>query len=83
VMLESQPKLSIDLITDSLIPEQAVLRISLENNMSGLKDAIVMLHNNPEIREKMKKNIRKVSDKILKSWDERISHEIKILKSMF
>jgi glycosyltransferase involved in cell wall biosynthesis len=83
VMLESQPKLSIDSITDSLIPKQAVLRVSLENNISELKDAIVMLHNNPEIREKMKKNIRKVSDKILKSWDERISHEIKILKSMF
>ena len=83
VMLESQPKLSIDSITDSLIPNQAVLRVSLENNISELKDAIVMLHNNPEIREKMKKNIRKVSDKILKSWDERISHEIKILKSMF
>jgi len=82
IIPESQPNLSIDIVTDRLIPDSAIYRVSWNDDIKELEDAIIFLSNNTKVRKKMGVEIKKIANKLLGSWDKRVDKEIEIIKSL-
>ena len=82
IIPKSQEETHIDLITDSLLSDKAVMRVSSVDNINEIAQAILTLHGNPDLRQSMSNNLKQESKKFLRSWDERIEEEIAILESL-
>jgi glycosyltransferase involved in cell wall biosynthesis len=81
VFPKSQPDSSVDLVTDKLIPEDAVVRISSTDDIQGLTNALEYLHLNPDKREKYKQKMAAAAT-FIPSWHERIEVEFDILSDL-
>ena len=81
IIPESQKINSIDVFTDQLLPEDSVYRIKNSDDIEGLVSLTnKLLSNEKKILEK-KKGLNKVKNS-LKTWDQRINYEIKLLKEV-
>ena len=81
IIPESQKINSIDIFTDQLLPENSVYRIKNSDDIEGLVSLTnKLLSNEKKILEK-KKGLNKVKNS-LKTWDQRINYEIKLLKEV-
>ena len=81
IIPESQKINSIDVFTDQLLPEDSVYRIKNSDDIEGLVSLTnKLLSNEKKILEK-KKGLNKVKNS-LKTWDQRINFEIKLLKEV-
>ncbi len=78
IIPKSKKNYGIDVFTDKMLPENAVCRIESSDDVEGLVKEILSLISNKYRIDKKKKLIR-VIGKSLKTWDQRIKHEIKIL----
>jgi len=82
IMPVSQLDKKIDLSTDKLISKDAVIRIPWENQTNVLAEKIKFLAANPELVDKYSSEIKKVSKKLLKSWNGRINEEMLLFKNI-
>ena len=82
IMPESKPEQGIDCSTDSIIPKDAVIRISHENQANELANKIKMILSDRSICKKYGERIKNVSREILKTWDERINEELELLENL-
>lgn len=79
IIPSSQEHIGIDIYTDSIIHENAVIRINNSDSVEELSKAIIYLIKNPQVRKKLEKNILIEANKFIKSWDERMMWEYKLL----
>jgi len=82
IIPNSQKDTSVDLITDELIGNDSVYRINYPPHKRDIANAIQELFNSSELRLKFSTNIVSQSKAFIRSWDERVEHEIKLLKSL-
>jgi glycosyltransferase involved in cell wall biosynthesis len=78
----SQPEVGVDIVTDKLIPEEAVVRISPENLVDNLHTALVELCENPQRRDQIRISIDTVAKKLVWTWKERIDSELSLLEQI-
>ena len=79
IMPSSQKHLGIDLYTDLIIHESAVLRINNSDSVDELSNAVIYLAKNPQVRKKLEKNILIEARKFIKTWDARMMWEYELL----
>ena len=72
IIPESNKDTGVDLETDTIINKDSVIRIKLNNIDENLSNMIIKLYNNPKKEMKIKENLKYLSEKIIKSWDQRI-----------
>ncbi len=82
IMPESQPDKGVDVSTDLIVPEDAVIRVPWENQSDALANKIKMILNERELCAQYGERIKKVSRVILKTWDERINEEMELLQKI-
>lgn len=82
IMPESQTGKGVDVSTDSLIPEDTVIRVPWETLSDALADKIQILLNERELCSQYGERIKQVSRSFLKSWDDRVSEELKVLENL-
>jgi len=82
IMPESQTGKGVDVSTDSLVPEDAVIRVPWEALSDALADKIQMLLNDRKLCSQYGERIKQVSRTLLRSWDDRVSEELKILENL-
>lgn len=82
VIPASQPDTCIDIVTDQLVPEGSVWRIPSVDDVAALTSALIELSAQPAKREAMGKAIKVVADEILLTWEERVSAEIRLIRSI-
>lgn len=70
----------IDEDTEVLIPDDCAVRISRERITEDLSEKLIYFLENPDKIRQCKLKARELSQKILKSWDERIGLEIEMLE---
>jgi glycosyltransferase involved in cell wall biosynthesis len=82
IIPKSQPDTGIDSITDALLSDQAVYRVSRADNVQEIAAAITRLHTHPELRAAMSAQLAQETAKFLYSWEERIQREVAILEGL-
>lgn len=82
VILDEDKNTHIDEETTRLIPKEMVVRIGRDNILMNLKNSLLTLINTPGLIEKYEAALAVFSTQLLGTWDDRISKEIKILKSL-
>ena len=78
----SQPATSVDSVTDSLIPDGAVLRIRSAEDKTGLVKALIELSEHPATRKSMGQAIQRVANVLLPTWDVRVQTEMELIRSI-
>ena len=76
----SKKSIGVDVITDKLISNKAVSRIPSTDSVQDLADSIIFLHNNPNKRKAMSRQVIKESNSFLVTWEERINNELVIIQ---
>lgn len=79
VTLQSQPDIGIDVITDRLVPPEAVVRVPLDNLVESLAEVLRRLCDHPEERAVRRRALARAAKTIIWSWDERIAAEMKLV----
>lgn len=82
VILESDHANHVDIVTDRLLPTDAVLRIGRNNIVENLKGALESLLDDEEERRRRSLKILKLAQRLIPSWEERIDHELLLLNSI-
>lgn len=82
VIPASQPDTCIDVVTDELVPKGSVWRIPSVDDVAALTSALIELSAHPAKRESMGKAIKEAADKFLLTWEERVSAETKLIRSI-
>ena len=80
---ESDKFNEVDLETDEILDKDAVIRINRDNITKNLSDIIYKLYSNPKLVIQKKNNLKKLSNKIICSWDDRINNELNIIKEKY
>lgn len=78
----SQENTRVDVVTDKLLPSDAVWRIKSSDDHQGLVRALVSLANDPLLRKKMADRIQNFSLKEIGDWQARIHAELNILQEI-
>ncbi|MFC1824750.1 glycosyltransferase family 4 protein [Thermodesulfobacteriota bacterium] len=78
----SQPDRGIDIVTDEMIPNDAVFRIPGPDDTVALSEAILYFHRNKEEGVARGQAISEIAKSLIPSWDDRISKELNILESL-
>lgn len=82
IFLNKDKNSSTDSSTYKLISDKEIIKVSRENIKESLTNILVNLLENPEIIETYSSNISVLSNKLFKSWRERIMIEIRLLKKL-
>lgn len=82
VLPRSQLANGIDEATDRLVPQDAALRISSPCDVEGIADALVFLHQHPEMRDHMKLRMAEAAVSFIPSWKERVDQEMQLIESL-
>lgn len=82
VIPSSQCDTSVDVITDELIPDDAVFRIPSVDDVAALTKALIDLSEQTAKREVMGKTIKGIADQVLMTWEQRVSVETKLIQSV-
>ncbi|MEP4378193.1 MAG: glycosyltransferase family 4 protein [Alphaproteobacteria bacterium] len=75
----AQPERGIDLATEALVDESAVLRLPWVNQTDALADALRTLTSDPERRNALRANMKATADKLVQSWDARVAEEFALI----
>lgn len=78
----SQPEVAVDVITDRLIPADAVRRIPSADDVEALARALLELGAAPELRARMREAVRTAADGFLTSWNDRIGRELDVVREL-
>jgi len=81
IIPDSQPQSGIDIFTDALLPQHAVLRFGPVEEVGALGEALAALCADPQRREGMRA-ATKAASAALPSWDERIGHEFDLVTAL-
>lgn len=68
------------MITQYIVTEGAALRIRDANDREGLVNAILKLHDSPELRMNQSREMAAVAHKNIPSWDDRIKTDITLME---
>ena len=79
IIPKSKKKLGIDIYTDSIIKDNAVLRVTSSDSIKEVADSIIYLSQNKKIRNDLEKNISAISNIHIESWKKRIEWEYELL----
>jgi len=79
IIPKSNSNIGIDVYTDSIIKENAVIRIKNSDSIEEVVNAVVYLFKNKNQIKKLQRNILKISDNYIESWDKRIKWEFNLL----
>lgn len=82
VIPASQPDTCIDVVTDEIVPEGSVWRIPSVDDVAALTGALIELSAQPAKRKSMGKAIKDAADKFLLTWEDRVSAETKLIRSI-
>ena len=82
IMPKSQAEKGIDIDTDKLITDNAVYKISTSDAVEELAAAIILLHNDRGLRQKLESEIKHLTDKLIYSWKKRIDWEFNLLNKI-
>ena len=75
----AQPERGIDVATEELVDEAAVLRLPVQDQTGALVTALRRLADNPEERERLQNNMRHVAARLVRSWDDRVREEFSLI----
>lgn len=79
IIPKSKKENGIDVYTDSLIPNNSIVRVSNSDSVKEVAKAIIYLFQNKNVKNLLEKKISYISKKFIKNWDERIHWEFKLL----
>lgn len=82
VLPESDPESSTDVITDSLIPGDAAIRLPRNDLATALSHVLHELLSSTARREALRNALRQAAPAIIRTWDARIGYEIGRLKEL-
>ena len=83
MIIPSSPGIrGIDADTDRLVPQECVWRLSAYDDIDGLVDALLYLHNNPDQRKLRSQLTEANASKIIPVWAERIQTELDLLHGL-
>lgn len=71
-----------DVALDALFPTDAVWRIDSPDDVEGLANAIVALHDDPAARAERSRRTADLAARLIPSWEERIDSELKLLDAI-
>ncbi len=74
-----QPELGIDIATQEIIDDSAVVRLPMEDQIDALAAAICALADAPGRREMLRANMRAVAARAVKTWDTRVAEELALI----
>lgn len=72
----------IDVATDALVPDSAVVRISPDDMTGQLAERIREFASNPDLIAEYRESMKQVAPGFIVSWEERIADELGILDSL-
>lgn len=78
----AQPKTAVDLVTDRLIPADAVWRIPATSDVPALAAALQILARDDQRRSAMRQAVKAAADRFLTDWNTRIRREMDILRAV-
>lgn len=82
VALDAQIDKKIDVGTWNLIPENAAIRIPIENEVATLTRVIAELADDPDRRKQMADEIRRAAATFIPGWQERVNQEMAMLEAV-
>ena len=82
IFLNKNKNSNTDNSTYKLISDKEIIKVSRENTKESLTNILVNLIENPKIIETYSSNISALSNKLFKTWKERIMIEIRLLKKL-
>ena len=83
MIIPSSPGIrGIDVDTDRLVPQECVWRLTAYDDIDGLVDALLYLHNNPDQRKLRSQLTEANASKIIPVWAERIQTELDLLHGL-
>ncbi|NKB55280.1 MAG: glycosyltransferase [Alphaproteobacteria bacterium] len=82
ILPESDPKSSTDVITDSLIPDDAAIRLPRNDLPAALSRALRELLSSKARQEALRSALRQAAPAIIRTWNARIGYEIGRLKEL-
>lgn len=75
----AQPVRGIDVATQSMIDDAAVLRLPAKDQTAALAAAVRDLADHPDRRARLRANIRAVASRLVRSWDDRVAEELALI----
>ncbi len=82
VMLGKDEKTYTDVYTEKMVPAKAVFRIDRNNIVEDLTEKLEMMVLDPDLVKTYSERMGEFADEFLWTWDERINHEINVLKQV-
>lgn len=79
VMLGQDRRTQADASTESLIPDDVVVRIPRDSGVPGLLDALLPLVQEPARIERYRERMKSFAREFLRSWEDRIADEVELL----
>jgi len=79
VIPASQPSTSVDVITDQLVPSDAICRVPSVDDVESLSGMLVFLSKHPEKRKAIGNRIQERSSEFLVTWDTRVQRELELV----
>jgi glycosyltransferase involved in cell wall biosynthesis len=79
VIPASQPSTSVDVITDQLVPSDAICRVPSVDDVESLSGMLVFLSKHPEKRKAIGNRIQERSSEFLVTWDLRVQRELELV----
>ena len=82
IIPSSDEETGVDIVTDKLIDDDAVVRLPRDDLVDGLVAAIEELCDSPVKRETLSNNVAKQAEKFIPTWKQRIVTEVKLLEDL-
>ncbi len=82
VIPASQPNTSVDVITDQLVPSDAICRIPSVDDVESLSSMLVFLSKHPEKRKAIGNRIQERSSEFLVTWNTRVQRELELVTQL-
>ena len=79
---KSQPETKIDFITDELVKEGCAIRVENSDDIEGIKESVIWLHQNQEKIGCFSKKMRICAKDFIPTWEERTNKEFTILQKL-
>jgi glycosyltransferase involved in cell wall biosynthesis len=76
----AQPEPGIDMVTETLVPADAALRIASTDDVDGLAAAILRLHRGADERRRLGNAVAAAARGFVSGWDQRIGRELDLLR---
>jgi glycosyltransferase involved in cell wall biosynthesis len=75
----AQPALGIDVATEELVGDAAVLRLPAKDQVEALAAAVKSLGGDPDKRAALRANLKAVASRFVRSWDDRVAEELALI----